>query len=250
MSITIRPVKFNFDNSIRYYYTDSKFVTHFMNALSSTFPAGENFFVKSVRNFRKPIKDELETNISKFIGQESYHSLAHKAMNEYAQEHNIPLQTLERLVERALNIVEKNITPKQCLAVTIALEHYTACMGSELQNNPKWLNQLTGKYRELWDWHSVEELEHKAVAYDVYVRENFDYTTRVSAMVGASIIFWIVIMLMTFWLMYNDKNMSTFVKIDETIYGLIQIFGFNGFVSNILKDVPIYFRKDFHPNMI
>lgn len=250
MSITIRPMKFNFQNSVKYYYTDSIFLTHFMNALSSTFPAGENFFVKSVRKFRKPIKDDLEMNISKFIGQESYHSLAHKVMNEYAEENNIPLQKIEKLVEKALLIVEKNISAKQCLAVTIALEHYTACMGKELQEKPKWLNNLVGKYKELWDWHSMEEIEHKAVAYDVYERENFDYATRALAMIGASIIFWIVIMLMTMWLMYNDKNLSTFTKIDETIYGLIQLFGVNGFVTNILKDVPIYFRKDFHPDMV
>lgn len=250
MSITIRPLKFDFSDSIRYYYKDSKFVTHFMNALSSTFPAGETFFVKSVRKFRKPIKDELEINISKFIGQESYHSLAHQVMNEYAQTQNIPLKTLEEVIDKALLFVEKHITTKQCLAVTIALEHYTACMGKELQENPKWLDNLVGKYQELWDWHSLEEMEHKAVAYDVYVRENFDYKTRALAMIGASVIFWIVIMLMTFWLMYNDDSMSTFVKIDEIIYGLIQLFGFNGFVTNIFKDIPIYFRTDFHPNMI
>ena len=110
MSITIRPLKFDFSDSIRYYYKDSKFVTHFMNALSSTFPAGETFFVKSVRKFRKPIKDELEINISKFIGQESYHSLAHQVMNEYAQTQNIPLKTLEEVIDKALLFVEKHIT--------------------------------------------------------------------------------------------------------------------------------------------
>lgn len=249
--IPVRKNKFNFQNTKKYYYNDSKLITHFFNALSSTFPPGEDFFVRSVRSHRKQIQNDLEKDISGFIGQEAWHSMAHKTMNVYAESHNVPLTKIEDSVNVALKIIEKYLTPKQCLAVTVALEHYTASMGMEILNNKKWLSNFDEPYKELIKWHSTEEIEHRHVAYDVYMRDyGDDYNTRALVMVGASVIFWIVISIMTGLLFITDKNMSLFEKIKEGIYGTNQLIGFNGFITNILKDLPIYFRKDFHPNMM
>ena len=45
-----------------------------MNALSTTFPDGERFFIDSVRNFQDQIKDpKLQKDIRAFIGQEANH---------------------------------------------------------------------------------------------------------------------------------------------------------------------------------
>jgi predicted metal-dependent hydrolase len=50
----------------------------------------------------------------------------------------------------------------------MALEHFTAMIAHELLGNPRHLAG-GGEVSELWRWHSVEEIEHKAVAYDVWL---------------------------------------------------------------------------------
>lgn len=248
--ITVRKRKFDFSNSPKYYYNDSKLITHFFNALSATFPPGEEFFVRAVRHYRKNTNTPLEKDIAGFCGQESWHSLAHETMNDYAKFHNVDLKKYEKKIDKLLKRAEKILTPKMCLAATVALEHYTATMGKEILENPKWLNNFEEPYKELIKWHSTEEVEHRHVAYDVYMREGSDYLTRVSVYVGASIIFWIIISLMTAELMLNDKDMDWFTRLDETVYGLLQLLGPKGFIINILKDTPMFFRPGFHPNQI
>lgn len=246
--ITVRPKKFNFEGSPKYFYTDSKLITHFFNALSATFPPGEDFFVRSVRHFRRNDNSILEKNISKFIGQEAWHSMAHDTLNKYAEYHNVPLLKWDRRIDRLLKRTEKLLTPKMGLAVTAALEHYTAAMGNELLNNDKWLNMFIEPYRELLFWHATEEVEHQEVAYDVYVRESNNYLLRTSVMIAASIIFWILISYMTCNLFFNDKDMSYKTKAYELIYGLNQLIGNDGFIRNILKEIPVYFKFNFHPS--
>ncbi|MCA3859791.1 MAG: metal-dependent hydrolase, partial [Burkholderia sp.] len=57
-------------------------VTHFMNALSLLFPAGERFFMDSVRNYRDQIEDpELKKQVIGFIGQEAMHTREHIEYN-------------------------------------------------------------------------------------------------------------------------------------------------------------------------
>lgn len=71
-------------NLLRHYVVGkSPLIAHLLTALSATFPAGERFFIDSVRNVRdKVTDDELQKQISGFIGQEAMHSQAHAQFNE------------------------------------------------------------------------------------------------------------------------------------------------------------------------
>lgn len=246
--ITVRRRSFDYTNSPKYYYKKSKFVTHFLNALSTSFPPGEHFFVRAVRRFITSDKTSaLERDISAFIGQEAFHSIAHEAMNEYATKHDLPLEQIQTALDTAIRLIESTLTPKQCLAFTIALEHYTAVMGDELLNNPKWLANMTRPYKDLWQWHATEEVEHKSVAFDVYKLNCDDYLTRIVTMSIIHVVFITVMLIITGGLMYKDKDMSKFEKFDQTVYGLWQLFGPNGFITNIAKQLPQYYLPNFHP---
>ena len=245
--ITVRKREFDFKNSPKYFFKRNKFVTHFLNALSTSFPPGEDFFVRSVRRFRKNNKSQLEKDISAFIGQEAFHSLAHKAMNEYASKFDLPLNQIQTALDVAIKTIESQLTPKQCLAITIALEHYTAVMGEELLSNPKWLESMCLPHKDLWKWHAMEEVEHKSVAFDVYQKNCPDYLTRIVTMTIIHIVFLTVIMIITGGLMINDNEMSRLGKIDQTAYGLWLLFGPNGFLTNISKKLPQYYMPGFHP---
>lgn len=66
----------------RSWFNTDPVLTHFRNALSISFPEGEQFFADSVRHFRDVVKDkERQQEISGCIGQEAMHSLEHRSFN-------------------------------------------------------------------------------------------------------------------------------------------------------------------------
>ena len=142
--------------------------TAIYNALSTTFPKGEAFFVESVRAFRDSAPPKLGEEIKAFTIQEAIHSREHDAFNRRAADAGYGLAKLERRVEERLAIT-KGRPPIVSLAATMALEHFTAILAHQLLADPKHLEGADAEAAELWRWHAVEEIEHKGVAYDTWL---------------------------------------------------------------------------------
>ncbi len=145
-------------------------LSHLAMALSAVFPDGEDFFVRSVRHFRDQIDDpELKRQVAGFIGQESMHGREHRVFNDRLAELGYPTKRIERVTKGLLEFRERKLSPKSNLAVTAALEHFTATL-AELVLTSEEARALFGHdaVRDLFVWHALEESEHKAVAFDVY----------------------------------------------------------------------------------
>src|SRR5690606_20539985 len=169
-------------------------VTQFFNTLSLFFPAGERFFIQSVRHFRNDIDDAaLKAQISAFIGQEGFHTREHEEYNDALKAAGMPVQAMERIVEGLLEAV-KRLPPSLQLAATVALEHLTAVLGDMLLRNDALLADTEPHFAALWRWHALEETEHKAVCFDAYEqvvgRDARGYAQRVLAFVLANVLFW------------------------------------------------------------
>jgi uncharacterized protein len=145
-------------------------LSHVAASLSSVFPDGEDFFVRSVRHFRDEITDpELKRQVAGFIGQEAMHGREHRAFNDRLDELGYPVKRFERLTKKGLELRERVAPPTSNLAATAALEHFTATL-AELVLSSQETRDLFGhdEVRNLFLWHALEESEHKAVAFDVY----------------------------------------------------------------------------------
>jgi predicted metal-dependent hydrolase len=142
--------------------------TAFYNALSVTFPKGEAFFVESVRMFRDGAPPKLAAEIKAFVTQEVMHSREHVQFNKRALEAGYDLSGLEARVEWRLSIT-KDRPPIVNLAATMCLEHFTAILANQLLRNPGHLDKADAENAALWRWHSIEEIEHKGVAYDTWL---------------------------------------------------------------------------------
>jgi predicted metal-dependent hydrolase len=142
--------------------------TAFYNALSATFPKGEAYFVESVRAFRDGAPARLAQEIKGFITQEVMHSREHVQFNKRALEAGYDLSALEARVEWRLSITRAR-PPVVNLAATMALEHFTAILAHQLLGNPRHLDRADPESAALWRWHAIEEIEHKAVAYDTWL---------------------------------------------------------------------------------
>jgi len=173
LSITPRDRRFGRETATpRLWHAARVEATAIYNALSSTFPIGEAYFVESVRAFREGAPPKLAEEIKAFTTQEAIHSREHDAFNKRASEAGYDLSKLEARVEERLAITRSR-PPIVNVAATMALEHFTAILAHELLKNPSHLDGAEPEAAELWRWHSVEEIEHKGVAYDTWL-----YATR------------------------------------------------------------------------
>jgi hypothetical protein len=149
--------------------------TAIYNALSTTFPAGEAFFVESVRAFRAGAPPKLAEEIKAFTTQEAIHSREHDAFNRRAADAGYDLSKLEKQVEYRLSVTRSK-PPIAWLAATMGLEHFTAIFAHQLLANPRHLAGADTETAELWRWHSCEEIEHKGVAYDTWLHATREWS--------------------------------------------------------------------------
>src|SRR3954453_19035015 len=139
LSITPRDRRFGRETHLtRLWHGGSVEATAIYNALSSTFPIGEAYFVESVRAFREGTPAKLAEEIKAFTTQEAIHSREHDAFNQRASRAGYDLSKLEAQVEKRL-AVTRSRPPVVSLAATMALEHFTAILAHQLLANPRHL---------------------------------------------------------------------------------------------------------------
>jgi predicted metal-dependent hydrolase len=176
LSITPRDRRFGRETAApRLWHGGRIEATAIYNALSTTFPAGEAFFVESVRAFREHAPAKLAEEIKGFTTQEAIHSREHDAFNRRATHSGYDLSTLEAQVEKRL-AVTRDKPPVVSLAATMALEHFTAILAHQLLADPRHLQGAERETADLWRWHAVEEIEHKGVAYDTWLHATRHWT--------------------------------------------------------------------------
>jgi uncharacterized protein len=147
----------------------------FHNALSITFPRGEAFFVDSVKAFRDGAPPKLASEIRSFITQEVMHSREHVSFNKRVTDAGYKIDHLEQVVIDSLALT-KGRPEILNLAVTMALEHYTAMMAHQMLHDPKAFAGADPELADMWRWHAIEEIEHKGVAYDTWLHATRDWT--------------------------------------------------------------------------
>jgi len=168
--IVRRNVELSYDANKNYsfYSEENPVVTSLFVVLSAMFPPGEMFFIESIRNVRNQIKDEkLLEDIRAFIAQEAFHSREHKTLNNHLIHSNYPeVIEIEAKTKARLDKLRKLSTVEQ-VAATVVMEHYTATLARLLLTDQLIKRKTTQESRNLWEWHALEELEHKSVAFDV-----------------------------------------------------------------------------------
>jgi predicted metal-dependent hydrolase len=218
-----------------------------MNALSTTFPAGEAFFVRSVKRFRERVKDPaLLEQIRAFSGQEGVHSREH--------ERHVALLTaqgyggiakMNRQADRELRFWNR-VAPRFALATTAALEHLTAILARQALSEPdEWAGAMHPDMAPLWQWHAMEEAEHKAVAFDVLRKVSGSHGLRVAAMLFASFGLLMDNLVRFAYFTAKDGNLLTW-RIWRDAWRFV--WGRDGMYRRLIPDYLRWYRRDFHPS--
>lgn len=176
LTITVRDERFGRDKRPgRWWLNNDPIATAWHNALSATFPRGEAFFIEAVKAHREGAGPKLEAEIRAFIKQEINHTREHIAFNRAAVDAGYDLDAIDRRVAENLELT-KDRPAILNLAVTMALEHYTAMMAQEFLANPQHFAGAEPETAAMWRWHAIEEIEHKGVAYDTWLHATKDWT--------------------------------------------------------------------------
>lgn len=210
-----RNIRFNIAEAPkRHWYGGNLHKTALVDAFSLFLPEGERFFIRSLKHYAAGLDDqELAREINGYAVQEAFHTREHEEYNRALASLGYDIETMEAPIRRALRSTQN---PLLRLAVTCAIEHLTATFSLFLLRHPKMLDDAEPAYRRLWMWHALEEMEHKAVALDVFNHASRDlpawkrYLLRISAMNGT--VFGFIVLLF--------RNVRLYAKSDGVPTGI------------------------------
>ena len=233
----------------KYWFGADPFKTRFFDAMSTIFPEGERFFISCVRDFRDQVTDpKLKHEIRDFIRQEGQHGLIHDQFNKRLKAQGIDVDMLERIETKLLfGFMRKYVPKKHTLAVTAASEHMTAIMAHSFFERKEVLERSDPRMRAMYAWHAMEEMEHKAVAFDVLQKvAKVGYFRRTLALVLVTLGFNLNVMLTTSYMLKVD-GFSRGQRFKMIGKGLWWLFGWNGLYSRLTGKYLRYFKPGFHP---
>lgn len=243
----VRKPNFVFNtNTPAHWLGGSPLKSHLCNSFTLLFPAGEKFFIRSVQKLFSEIQSEtLKSEARTFIRQEAQHYLEHEKFFQVLKKQGYEIEKILKIVEGVVTTVSENwISPRTAMAMTAGCEHITALL-SEIALTDNFFEEAPADLKELFEWHSLEELEHRAVAYDVFQATDGNYTSRVIGLLGAYIFFTALTTYITCSLMKQDKTLFRVKTAQEAM----NIF----FIDQKLffKAAGIFARyllPNFHPN--
>jgi predicted metal-dependent hydrolase len=184
--IVPRDLDVDFHAVPRHWLANNATVTAIANGVNLLFPHGERFFVRSVKHFLGQIDDpELRAAIKGFFGQEGRHARAHDQFNAILRAQGYEIDRFLTGYQRLASWLEAHNPPRFNLAITAAAEHFTAIL-AESAFTENVLDAAAPEMRQLLAWHAAEELEHKAVAFDVLRAVDPSYALRIAGLLYAT----------------------------------------------------------------
>lgn len=251
--LVFRRLSFGFEREApaTVFYADDLFLSTFWGALSLLFPEGERFFVESVKHYASRIEDpELRARITGFAGQESMHAKEHEVLNGglFVGPHAArAARAAEGRLEKILARARRRLPSRYQLGATCALEHFTATLAEQLLTIPEHEDAIEGRSRKLWLWHALEEIEHKAVAFDVFEAAGGTYRQRVVSMMFATAMFVAVLGESHARLVLGHVRDGRARELSPRRFARVML-GRPGLFWRLLPTYFDYYRRDFHPD--
>ena len=244
MQITPRDLDADFSSVPRFWHAGSVVATGVSNGVNMLFPHGERFFVRSVKHFLDRIDDPvLREQIRGFFGQEGRHAREHDRFNDILRAQGYEIDQFMDQYVRLSSWIESKLPAKVNLAITAASEHFTAILAEGALTRDV-LDRCDPNMRALLAWHAAEEIEHKAVAFDVLQKIDPSYALRITGLLLATVL------LGSFWtwgaitlLRQDGMTLRKFIRevrsAPERDPVIRRVF---------VRGIRQYLRRNFHPN--
>jgi predicted metal-dependent hydrolase len=232
-------------------------LTHAFDALSLLIPWGEKHIVEvagmALERYDLSGHPDLRRRVGNVIVQETIHTRQHDRYNAllYPRGHVGDFGRLQRLHWQAMQalhrVTGRRFSPLTRLAFVCAFEHYTAVIGDYILDHTLALAHAPKEVRLVWCWHAAEEVEHKAVCFDLYRACGGGELRRIGVFLLASAAFGFLFGLTYLRLLHQDRNLP----LRRLIPGLGRILAAlvrpAGIGRHLLRHFLAYLRPDFHP---
>jgi len=230
----------------RHWNGGDAFRTAFFNALSFSFPAGEQFFIDSVRMGVEKLSPEhrerFEPEVRAFVGQEATHRRIHQRFNAHLERQGLVNRWQARIERRRRRLEGADV--RGWVGATAATEHLTAILAEYLFSHPQALAGAEPRLAQLWLWHCSEESEHRCTAFDLYRALGGNDRWRRRLFYIVSFNFTLDVLRQTAGNLWRDGSWwwpSTWAS------GVRLLFGTGGLVPAMLRPWWKYRAHDFHP---
>ncbi|MGW5452742.1 metal-dependent hydrolase [Nocardia sp. NPDC003979] len=215
LQLKARQVSFDLTDTPLHWIPGQPVASHAISSYHLLFPEVERFFIEAFKEALPEVRDpRLREDVLGFIGQETMHANAHDdSLDDYFQRNGIdpePLLAQARFFLRRVLGPRTYRNPRRTrqhlinrLAITAALENFTAFLGHYVLNCTWDEYDADPNMAALFRWHGAEEMEHRTVAHEM--AEYFDdrYFRRLRTML---VVFPVTVWISSRFIWYLVKN--------------------------------------------
>lgn len=246
--LTVRRLLIDLDTPIeRHWNGGDAFRSAFFNALSMSFPVGEQFFIDSVRAGVRSMAPAAQARFAQelqgFVGQEATHRHLHARFNRHLASLGYANEWEPRIRRRLARL--EGVDLRHGVAITAATEHFTALLAAHQHRCPGVLEGAQPRLQALWQWHAAEETEHRSTAFDVYRALGGNEHWRRRWFRFVSLFFSLDVLRQTASILRHDGMLWRW---RTWASGARFLFGRDGLVRCSFAMWRAYLRPDFHPS--
>jgi predicted metal-dependent hydrolase len=235
----------------RFWFGGDPFKTRFFDANSLLTPVGERYFINCVRDYREQVRDaEQAEELRRFVYQEGQHSLVHGRFNQLLREQGIDTAAIENRAQRWFERYRRWLPARLNLALTAAYEHFTTINALAYAPGIALVEPAEPRVLAMFLWHAVEEVEHRAVAYELARSQaGVGWVTRIVAL----------LYLQTAYMLQLLLTVNHMLRVDGYGFGrrlrlwaggLRWMYGRGGFYQPLLREYLAWYRPGYHPAAI
>jgi uncharacterized protein len=245
--LTVRRLLIDLETPVaRLWNGGDAFRTAWFNALSMSFPVGEQFFIDSVRLGMKALpeaeREAMAAEVQGFIGQEATHRRLHDLFNGHLAAQGHRNTWAERAVVRLRRL--EGLDARIWVGATAATEHITAIFADWMLGHADAVAGAEPRLQTLWLWHAAEESEHRSTAFDLYRALGGSELWRRRLMRMVALHFIVDVFRQTARNLHDDGALWRWSSWRS---GAALMLGREGLLRKAWRPWRAYFRADFHP---
>ncbi|WP_310713319.1 metal-dependent hydrolase [Streptomyces lydicus] len=263
--ITPRRVSFDWRETPLLWIPGEPTATHVINVLHLLLPAGERWFVKVFKEALPLVRDEqLLKDVKGFMGQEATHSVQHSYVLDHLAHQGLDTRPYTRHVDFLFEHLLGDKPPfgvpvparewlRFRLSLIAAIEQFTAVLGD-------WVLDADGLDRaepdpamlDLLRWHGAEEVEHRAVAFDMYQHTGGeDPARRARRILGMAVTAPVLLYLWGWgaaYLLRHDPQLAAPSRYSLRAHNRAVRRGLLPTWRELGAAIPRYLRRSYHPS--
>ncbi|MFJ2771601.1 metal-dependent hydrolase [Streptomyces sp. NPDC087300] len=263
--IVPRRVSFDWDETPLHWIPDEPTATHVVNVLHLLLPAGERWFVKVFKEGLPLVTDPvLLKDVKGFMGQEATHSVQHAQVLDHLAAQRLDTTAFTKYVDLLFEKILGEQPPLGApiptqewlrfrLSIVAAIEQFTAVLGN-------WVLHAEGLDRagaddvmlDLLRWHGAEEVEHRAVAFDMYQHCGGTglprYARRIAGMTVTAPVMLYLWVWGTAYLIRHDPQLAGRLRYSLAEHNRAVRKGLLPTWRELGTAIPRYLRRSYHPS--